>query len=410
MSPSHRVLPDPQLECLVVAKTDTPGKPYRVCFVCTHSLTLATLYKGLFPYLRSRGWEIDVVVGDREYRDFPVEHFGELQPHIIPMRRLPSPVADLKGLAQFVAFFARHRYDVIHVSTPKASLLASIAATLTFNGRVVFVYRRCVYELMGGLKREVYLGVDRLIARLSAVVVPISRQLQVFLRDAKVCAANKLLLIGSGSSNGLDTRRFRLTPENRAAGEALRMELGIPAAAPVVLFVGRVCGEKGVDLLPPIFEQVRAKHPDAHLVVAGPDDPRDRASAETERYFTQERFVRRIGYVAKTEPYYALSTVFLFPSFFEGFGNVLLEAAGMERASVAFKVPGVEEAVADGVSGILVGKGDVDAAAAAVSRLLHDPELRRGFEQRARRRVESEFEQSRIWADIESMMLRLATA
>ena len=61
-----------------MAKTDTPGKPYRVCFVCTHSLTLATLYKGLFPYLRSRGWEIDVVVGDREYRDFPVEHFGEL--------------------------------------------------------------------------------------------------------------------------------------------------------------------------------------------------------------------------------------------------------------------------------------------------------------------------------------------
>jgi glycosyltransferase involved in cell wall biosynthesis len=387
-----------------------PGRPYRVCFVCTHSLTLATLYKGLFPYLRKRGWEIDVVVGDREYRDFPVEHFGDIRPHIIPMKRLPSPVADLKGLAQFVAFFARHRYDVIHVSTPKASLLASLAATLTFNGRVVFVYRRCVYELMGGLKRRIYLGVDRLIARLSTVVIPISRQLQLFLRDAQVCASEKLLLIGSGSSNGLDTRRFRLTPETRAAGDALRRALGIPENVPVVLFIGRVCGEKGVDLLPPIFEKVRAQHPTAHLVVAGPDDPRDPASAETEIYFTQRSFVRRIGYVAKTEPYYALSTVFLFPSFFEGFGNVLLESAGMERASVAFRVPGVEEAVADGQSGILVAKGDVDAAAAAVSRLIQDPDYRRAIEQRARQRVEAEFEQSRIWADIESMMQRLATA
>lgn len=383
-------------------------KTHRVCFVCTHSLTLATLYKGLFPHLRRWGWQIDVIVGDDEYTDFAEEHFGALKPHVIPMRRLPSPLADAVGLMRFVAFFARNRYDVIHVSTPKASLLASIAAAVTFNGPVMFVYRRCVYELMSGLQRRVYLGVDRLIARLSRVVVPISRQLAAFLRDEAVCPAEKIVLVGSGSSNGLDTERFRATPEMRAAGERLRSELAIPETAPVVLFIGRVCGEKGVDLLPPIFERVRAVHPDAHLVVVGPDDARDPASLETAIYFAETSCVRRIGYVTATEPYYALATVFLFPSYFEGFGNVLLEAAGMERAAVAFTVPGVEEAVADGTSGLLVAKGDVAAAAAAVLRLLGDAEERRAFEIRARQRVVEHFERTRVWSEIETLMRRLA--
>lgn len=382
----------------------------RACFVCTHSLTLATLYKGLFPHLHSLGWEVDVVVGDREYNEFPEEDFGVLKPHVIRMERLPSPMADLVGLSRFISFFIRNRYDVIHVSTPKASLLASIAAVITFNGRVVFVYRRCVYELMSGFKRQIYLSIDRLISRLSTVVVPISRQLATFLREAKICPSEKLVLIGAGSSNGLDTRRFKITPETLAAGAALRRKLGIPEAVPVILFIGRVCGEKGVNLLPPIFERIRAQQPEAHLIVVGPDDRRDPASAETAQYFAESPFVHRIGYVERTESFYSLCTVFLFPSFFEGFGNVLLEAAGMERASVGFRVPGVEEAVADGISGLLVDKGDIEGAAAAVLRLIANPAERRSFELRARKRVEEQFERTRIWTEIETLMRRLATA
>ena len=55
-------------------------QPIRICFVCTHSLTLATLYKGLFPYLARHGYEIEVVVGDSEYPLDP-KHFGNVQPH-----------------------------------------------------------------------------------------------------------------------------------------------------------------------------------------------------------------------------------------------------------------------------------------------------------------------------------------
>lgn len=380
------------------------GDRVRICFVCTHSLTLATLYKGLFPYLSSKNFDIDVIVGDREYTDFPEKDFGVIAPHIIPMRRLPSPVADLMGLARFTMFFASNRYDVIHISTPKASLLASIAARATGNGRVVFVYRRCVYELMQGLKRALYLNLDRLICALSKTVVPISRQLERFLVNEKVCAPEKVRLLGSGSSNGVDVERFSPTDANAQAGEKLRRELNIPDGAPVLLFLGRVCSEKGVDLLKPVFEQVLAKFPDVHLVVAGPDDQRDPISDEAMRCFTQHPSARRIGFVKDPEPYYAMASVFVFPSFFEGFGNVLLEAAGMERVSVAFDVPGVQEAVANGDSGVLVASRDVDGMANAVLQLLGDAESRRAMELRARERVVRLFSRRFVWKEIEALL------
>lgn len=384
------------------------SRPVRLCVVCTHSFALATLYKGLFPYLRSKGFEIEIVVGDDEYTDLPPEHFGICRPRVIPMERLPSPLRDLRAFFRFLVFFARNRFDVIHVSTPKASLLASTAAVLTGNGAVMFVYRRCIYELMTGFKRRFYVGIDRLISSMSTVVVPISRQLDGFLRDEGVCPSEKLAFIGSGSSNGIDTRHFSPTPDRLEAGRQVRRSLGIDDETPVVLYLGRVCSEKGVDLLPRIFESIRSRHPETHFVVAGPDDGRDPASAETLRYFDETPNVHRIGFVKETEAYYAMCTVFLFPSFFEGFGNVLLEAASMERAAVAFSVPGVAEAVADGVSGILVAKGDVAAAAAAVNRLLDDPAERRAFEERARRRVVESFDRRHVWGEIEALMRRLA--
>ena len=383
---------------------DAAADRIRLCVVCTHSLTLATLYKGLFPYLSARGFDIDVIVGDHEYTEFAPEDFGPIRPIVIPMVRLPSPAADLKSLLGFIRHFARHRYDVVHVSTPKASLTATLARTLTGGGPTVFVYRRCVYELMTGLKRMAYMNVDRVICALSTLVVPISRQLERFLIDERIAPPDKVRLIGAGSSNGVDTVRFDLTPDVRQAAKTLREDLGIPARAPVLLFVGRVCSEKGVDLLPAVFDRVRAAVPDVHMIVAGPDDDRDPISPGTAAAFAADTAIHRIGFVSDTGPLYALSSVFVFPSYFEGFGNVLLEAAAMQRVSVAFDVPGVQEAVQDGVSGRLVPSGDAPAMARAVIDLLEDPDGREAMQTRARSRVVDLFSRERVLAEIETLL------
>ncbi|MDZ4363996.1 glycosyltransferase, partial [Brevundimonas sp.] len=93
---------------------------------------------------------------------------------------------------------------------------------------------------------------------------------------------------------------------------------------------------------------------------------------------------------------------------FEGFGNVLLEAAAMRRVSVAFDVPGVQEAVQDDVSGRLVPSGDAPAMSHAVIDLLQNPTERTAMEDRARTRVVELFSRTRILAEIETMLRGLA--
>lgn len=382
-------------------------QPIRICFMCTHSFTLATLYKGLFPYLADRGYEIEAIVGDDEYQAFDTRHFGTFKLHVVPMRRMPHPLKDFVALARLYRLFRSRRFDIIHVSTPKASLLGSIAGKLA-GAPVVFVYRRCVYEMMSGLKRWFYLQNDRITSALSDLVIPISRQIRTFLLDERIVRASKLRLIGSGSSNGIDVSRFH--PAKISADEvaALRDSLSIPEGAPILLFLGRVCSEKGVNLLPAVLERVRSRHPETVLVVAGPDDLRDPASDEALASFSNDPQIRRIGFVADPSPLYALADIFVFPSFFEGFGNVLLEAAACERPSVGFDVPGVQEAIAHGETGILVAKGDTEAMAEAVVGLLSDHDARHRMASRARDRVEREFANEVIWTELNRIFSSLA--
>lgn len=377
-------------------------RPIRICFVTTHSFTIATLCKGLFPYLRAHGYEVEVVVGDDEYNEFDPRYFGKLEPHIIPMQRTPHPLRDPVALLRFMRYFRRENFDIVHVSTPKATLLGSIGAKLSSRAKVVQVYRRCVYEMMTGLKRRFYQQNDRITGKFSDAILPISRQIRDFLVTDKLVSPKKIRMIGSGSSNGIDVRRFSPDAVDEQVLETLRRELSIPEGAPVLVYVGRVAGEKGVDLLPAVLEEVHKEHPDAILVVAGPDDARDPPSEATSTRFANDPAIRRLGYTADPSPLYALATLFVFPSYFEGFGNVLLEAAAQERVAIGFDVPGVQEAIADGESGILVPKGDTAAMGTAANHLLSNPDERDAMARRARARVVNSFSNEVVWAELDA--------
>jgi len=386
------------------------GQPRkRLCVMCTHSFTLATLYKGVFPFLEKHNYDIHIVVGDREYTEFDPHLFGNLRISIIRMRRLPTPL-DVLSLLHIVFFFFRNRFDVIHVSTPKASLLGALGARITCNGRIVFVNRRRVYEMMSGRRRRFYAAVDHLICKLCDVVVPVSQEMGQQLVQEGICDQKRLRVLGRGSSNGIDTDRFSLNAEAVRAGSDLRKSLGIPADVPVLLFLGRVCKEKGVDQLVPTFQRIKEAVPNAHLIVAGPDDPRDPVTSETEQVFTSDPQVYRLGFVSDPRPLYACTDVFIFPSFFEGLPNVLLEAAAMERPVIAFDVPGVRETVEDGVTGFLVPCFNNVALADHAIKVLRDTETRLRLGRQAREWVVKFFRREMAWESLLTILDELAVA
>jgi phosphatidylinositol alpha-1,6-mannosyltransferase len=195
---------------------------------------------------------------------------------------------------------------------------------------------------------------------------------------------------------GTDPVRFQ-----RRDATALRERLGL-GTRPVLLTIARLVSRKGIDTVLAALPKVLAAHPDAVYVVAGDGPDADPLRARA-RQLGVERAVRFAGVVRDEElsHWYSLADVFVMPSRsdppdVEGFGIVFLEAAACERPVVAARAGGIPDAVAHGVTGVLVPPGDTPALAAELSALLSDPARCAELGRRGRERVVSDFTWDRV--------------
>jgi phosphatidylinositol alpha-1,6-mannosyltransferase len=195
---------------------------------------------------------------------------------------------------------------------------------------------------------------------------------------------------------GTDPTRF----QPRDAG-ALRERLGL-GARPVLLTIARLVARKGIDTVLGALPQVLAAHPDVAYVVAG-DGPEADSLKALSRRLGVERAVHFAGAVTDEELplWYSLADVFVMPSRsdppdVEGFGIVFLEAAATERPVVAARAGGIPDAVAHGITGVLVPAGDAPALGAELATLLGDPARRAELGRRGRERVLAEFTWDRV--------------
>jgi glycosyltransferase involved in cell wall biosynthesis len=174
----------------------------------------------------------------------------------------------------------------------------------------------------------------------------------------------------------------------------IREELGIPPGAKIITYIGRVTRDKGIGELVAAFERLMNSGINAYLLLVGPFEPeRDPLPDEVEEQIRHETRIKAVGYSTEPERYMSVSDVFCLPSYREGFGNVVIEAAAMGVPTVGTRIVGLVDSVVDGVTGILVPPRDVDALTGALSRMLSDESLRvrmgKAAQERARTRYDS---------------------
>ena len=173
--------------------------------------------------------------------------------------------------------------------------------------------------------------------------------------------------------NGIDFTHFDAAA--RSPGPDLRDELGLPQDTVFVTAVGRISREKGFDYLAEVAARVVAAKPQAHFVVAGSDsDAQLTAQLRSAVASTGiEANFHLLGYRQDLPRLLRQSNIFALSSRSEGHPYVLLEAMAARCAIVAFRCTGVEETVADGLTGLLTDVGDVNGMARAILQLLADP-------------------------------------
>ncbi|MEM6702211.1 MAG: glycosyltransferase [Acidobacteriota bacterium] len=286
----------------------------------------------------------------------------------------------LRSIGRLRRFFARERVDLVQSQLYRANVVANVAGRLATRRPVVVNAQHSLYA-MTGKSAEMMARWARPLADVTVAVSPIVEEYLV--RDEKA-NPKRIRVI----DNGVDDERFRPSDDR-----PLRSELGLEDDVLLLGAVGRLSEEKGIEhLLDALgrYEEASGSAQAAHLALVG-DGP-ERGALE-ERVATLE-LVDRVSFLGVRSDIPELMRsfdVYVLPSLREALPISLLEAMASGACVVASAVGGVPHALEDGVEGLIVEPGDVDALAAALRQCLGDSVRRAGFGTAARARVERDF-------------------
>lgn len=361
----------------------------RLCYVVASEITVAAFLSGHIKAMAQR-YEV-CVAGNIDNPDA----LGKLG---LSATLLPVPIERRVALwRDLIALFALYRhfrrgggFDLVHSVSPKAGILGMLAAWLARVPRRVHTFTGQVWVTRRGWRRVLLKAADRMLAALATDVLVDSPSQRDFLIAEGVLGAGKSRVIGKGSICGVDGGRFRPDADARCG---VRTELGIPPDATVLLFLGRLNRDKGVADLAVAFAAIAGHFPDARLLLVGPDEEGMVAHISSTCSGAAAR-VHHVGYTRQPERFMAASDIFSLPSYREGFGMVVIEAAAVGLPAVASRIYGITDAVIDQQTGLLHPAGDVQALARALIALLSDPARRSAMGECARSRALADFSQA----------------
>lgn len=344
------------------------GRPFIVVGI-THAETCLVL-SARVRALKTAGFRVVLISNPGTHLD-RIEREEAIETIPIPMERKISLFADAVSLVRLFRVLKGLQPDMTEFSTPKAGLLGNLAARLCGVPVRVYLLRGMRLETLTGLRHRLLLAAERVASTCAHYVVCNSPSLRAKAESVGIAPLNKLSMIGSGSSQGVDVDRFS------PGTDTIRKELRIPKYAPVIGFVGRLTRDKGIPELINAFEMIHQTIPNARLLLVGWfDESADAVTDDLRRTIAHHPRIVCTGFVADTAPYYRAMDLMVLPTWREGFPNVVLEAAATGLPVVTTVSTGSRDAVIPEVTGLLIPAGYPEAISEAVIRLIRNPDER----------------------------------
>jgi len=297
----------------------------------------------------------------------------KLQVIDVPIERKINLLKDFGALFALFALFNKERFDVVHTVSPKAGLLGMLAGFFSQTKNRFHTFTGQVWVNSNGLSKLFFKAIDRLICRLATQVFADSQSQIDFLITEGICKKSEICLLGNGSISGVNLSRFKpdLTARNSCRDLLAARESDI-----VYLFVGRVCRDKGIFDLLAAFNKITSNfESNVHLWVVGPDEG-DVGPELKIMYPKLQNQVEWIGPSFEPEKYMAAADVLVLPSYREGFGSVVIEAAACKIPAIAYATEGITDAIEDQWTGLLAQKYDIEDLALKMNLLAVNTDLR----------------------------------
>jgi glycosyltransferase involved in cell wall biosynthesis len=340
--------------------------------------------------LRRAGFRVVLVSGPGQLLEGVSSRIG-VECIALPMRRCISPFADLVALVRLWWILGNYKPDLVEFSTPKAGLLGMLAASLRGVPRRIYMLRGLKLERSRGFKRWILLTAERIACSCAHEVLCNSKSLRAEALALGLAPAAKLLVLGEGSSNGVDVERFSPGPSD------VRDQFSIPRDALVVGFVGRLTRDKGLPELIEAFDRILLAEPSTHLMLVGWfDRAEDALDAGLRHSILTHPRIHCSGFVSDTAPFYRGMDLMVLPTWREGFPNAVLEAQASGIPVVTTQSTGARDAVVAEVTGLLIPPGYPEAIVEAVLKLLRDPQRRSRMGRAARAWVTEHYSEKRV--------------
>jgi len=362
--------------------------------ITTVPLSLDKLLEGQLRWMGNH-FQVTAISSDAGY----LKRIGEREgvaTHVLEMTRKITPFRDVWAVFQLTLYLLKNKPDLVHTHTPKAGIIGMLAAKLA--GVPLRLHTVAGLPLMeaGGWKRKLLDFVEQLTYACATGVYPNSKGLEAFIVANRYTKKEKVKVIAHGSTNGINTTYFNPEHYSLLQKQAIRNDLGIQENDFVFVFVGRLVGDKGINELVEAFTQLPTPH--SKLLLVGPYEteldplhPTTLAAIETHPHIIS------VGFQADVRPYYALSDCLVFPSYREGFPNVVLQAGAMGLPSIVTDINGCNEIITEGINGTIIPPKDSAALQQAMTKMVADAVWRCSLQQNARTSITSRYEQEVVW-------------
>lgn len=310
----------------------------------------------------------------------------------LPMERQISIFKDLVSLFRMIRLFQKEKPDMVHSLTPKAGMLSMLAGWITGVPVRMHTFTGLVFPTATGLKQKILIWTDRLTCACATHINPEGNGVKQDLIRFGI-TKKPLKILANGSVKGIDLNRFQRTPEVMQAAEAYMKKDCF-----TFCFVGRIVRDKGMNELVSAFVRLNAQYPKTRLILIGPFERNlDPVLPETEKQILNHPAIEFLDKQNDVRPFFAVSQALVFPSYREGFPNVVLEAGAMGLPTIATDINGCNEIIIPGKNGVLVLSKDEAALYAAMEDFLLHPEKVASLAADSRQLIAERYDRKLIW-------------
>lgn len=369
----------------------------RLCIITTIPSTIRAFIGEQLRYLQQSSFDITIITA-------PDEAFAKSLPEEVKyepvlMTRVVRPLQDIKAFFKILHILKQDKFDIVQYATPKAALLGSLASCFAKVPVRLYLMWGLYYVTQTGFKKFLFKTIEKIICSCSTAIAPDSKGNVKLAIGEGLCKADKIAVVGHGSANGVDTERFnpaRFT-ETR---DSIRSELNIPKDSVLFGSMAPLVGDKGINELVSAFDELAKRRPNIFLLIIGGEREKDFVRPATITTIKEHPRIRNIPRTTEPEKYLAAMDIFVLPTYREGFGVVNIEASAMGLPVISTDVPGPQESIVNGETGILVPAKEVNPLVQAMTALLDRPSYAKKLGEAGRKRVQDFYEQKKLWQSI----------